>query len=113
MHGEGAAHGLCQRPPRARGTYVALALFHHRGQPRAGHSPLARLQAASSQRVTNLPHELVELTPFDTHLLPLLDGTHGQPSLIEELFALLQQGALNISEDDHPVADQGRARDIL
>lgn len=76
-------------------------------------SPLARLQAASSQRVTNLRHELVELTPFDTHLLPLLDGTHGRPALIEELFALLQQGALNISEDDHPITDPARARDIL
>ena len=63
--------------------------------------------------MTNLRHELVELTPFDTHLLPLLDGTHGRPSLIEELFALLQQGALNISEDDHPITDPARARDIL
>ena len=76
-------------------------------------SPLARLQAASSKRVTNLRHELVELTPFDVNLLPLLDGTHDRPALIEGLLALVQQGALNISEGDLPITDPPRARDIL
>jgi len=76
-------------------------------------SSLARLQTASGLQVTNLRHELVELTPFDSHPLPLLDGTHDRPALIEGLFALLEQGALHISQDDQPITHPPRARDIL
>ena len=76
-------------------------------------SPLARVQAARTHLVTNMRHEVVNLTPFDVQLLPLLDGTRDRPALIEGLLAVFQQGALNISEDDHPITDPARARDIL
>jgi hypothetical protein len=57
--------------------------------------------------------ELVNLTPFDSQLLPLLDGIRDRPALLEALFADFQQGTLKISQDDQPIADDSRAREIL
>ncbi|MDR3637289.1 MAG: class I SAM-dependent methyltransferase [Isosphaeraceae bacterium] len=42
---------------------------------RAEASPLARLQAAESDRVTNLRHQVMALTVEERRLLPMLDGT--------------------------------------
>jgi hypothetical protein len=76
-------------------------------------SPLARLQAESAAQATNLRHELVNLTPFDRHLLPHLDGTRDRPSLLAALLERFRQGQLQIEEDGRPVAEEGRAERIL
>src|SRR5262249_49893546 len=39
-------------------------------------SPLARYQAASGSRVTNLRHEVIDLSAEERQLLPLLNGGH-------------------------------------
>jgi methyltransferase-like protein/SAM-dependent methyltransferase len=76
-------------------------------------SPLARLQAHSTHRMSNLRHEVVSVTPFDRHLLPLLDGTRDREALVAALLSRFEQGALNISQDDQAVTDPERARAIL
>jgi methyltransferase-like protein/cyclopropane fatty-acyl-phospholipid synthase-like methyltransferase len=76
-------------------------------------SPLARLQAEDSQLVINLRHDGVGLTPFDRHLLPLLDGTRDRAALVTALLDKVQQGVLHISQDDTPITDPERAQAIL
>lgn len=44
-------------------------------------SPLARLQAVASDRVTNLCHEIVHLDPDSRQILRLLDGTRDHEAL--------------------------------
>ena len=50
--------------------------FVNKVSPRPTASPLARLQAASGNAVTNLRHESITLGEFERHLLLLLDGKH-------------------------------------
>jgi methyltransferase-like protein/cyclopropane fatty-acyl-phospholipid synthase-like methyltransferase len=76
-------------------------------------SPLARLQALEQSPITNLMHEIVPVTPFDRHLLPLLDGTRDRAALLDGLMTRFQQGLLNIVQEEQPVTDAGRAGEIL
>ena len=95
---------LSLRPPRFA-TQVSQ-------RPVAG--PLVRLQAETARPVTNLRHEVVNLTPFDRHLLPLLDGTRNRAALLEALLERHERGQLHIcQEDDQPITDPSRAREIL
>jgi methyltransferase-like protein len=48
-------------------------------------SPLARLQAHNSERVTNLRHYTVQLNALDRQVLQQLDGGHDRTSLVERL----------------------------
>jgi methyltransferase-like protein/protein-L-isoaspartate O-methyltransferase len=48
-------------------------------------SPLARLQAAASNRATNLRHQTVVLDDVSRKLLLHLDGRHDRPALLERL----------------------------
>jgi SAM-dependent methyltransferase len=60
-------------------------------KPRA--SRMARLQAQSRPRVTNLRHESVNLAdPFAHRLLPLLDGTHDRETLMKALGPQFDRG---------------------
>ncbi len=76
-------------------------------------SPLARLQAASGQPITSLRHRLVQVTPFDRHLLPYLDGTRDRAALLAGLLERFRNGQMQMEEDSQPVADAGRAAQIL
>jgi methyltransferase-like protein/SAM-dependent methyltransferase len=76
-------------------------------------SPLARLQAAGGNQVTSLRHRLVALTPFDRHLLPLLDGTRDRPALLRGLLDLFRRGDLRIAQEEQPLSDLERAAAIL
>ena len=88
--------------------------FSTRLSPRPLASPLARLQAETGRPVTNLRHEIVNLTPFDRHLLPLLDGTRDRPALLEALLERYHSGRLHVSQaDGQPIHESSRAREIL
>jgi methyltransferase-like protein/2-polyprenyl-3-methyl-5-hydroxy-6-metoxy-1,4-benzoquinol methylase len=76
-------------------------------------SRLARHQVLSTHHVTNLRHEVVNLSVVDGRLLRLLDGTREPPDLLEALVDDAQKGELNISEADQPVIDVDRTRGIL
>jgi methyltransferase-like protein len=76
-------------------------------------SPLARYQALQGAPITSLRHEMVPITPFDRHLLPLLDGTRDTDAMLDGLMARFREGLLNVARDDQPVSDPACARGIL
>jgi methyltransferase-like protein len=76
-------------------------------------SSLARIQAQAGGPITNLRHEIVSVSPFDRHLLQLLDGTRNRVALLEALIERFRRGDFKITQDEQPVTDEGRVRDIL
>ena len=81
--------------------------------PRPVASPLARLQAATGPRVTNLRHEIVNLDEFERPMMCMLDGTHDRAALVEGLAGLVAQRVLQIQEEGRPVKDAARVRRVL
>jgi methyltransferase-like protein len=94
---------LWLRPPRFAAEAGARPLA----------SSLARLQAASTNQVTNLRHEPVNLGPLDVRLLRLLDGTRERTELVEALLQGIHEGELSISQGGRPVSESAEAREIL
>jgi methyltransferase-like protein/SAM-dependent methyltransferase len=61
-------------------------------------SPLARLQAARSDEVTNLHQQRVTLNGISRVLLPLLDGSRDRDALVAVLVRLAAEGSLNVQQ---------------
>ncbi len=76
-------------------------------------SPLARYQAATCNRVTNLRNETVALDDLDRQVLLRLDGTRKPRDLLEMLVSLVEQGVLRVDEKDRPPPSPARVREIL
>jgi methyltransferase-like protein len=77
-------------------------------------SPVARLQAQSGPKVTNLRHERVELDELNRYLLVRLDGCHSRAALVDALEeGPVAEGLLVIHDDGQPVADAARMRELL
>ena len=77
-------------------------------------SSVARLQARSSDKVTNLRHERVSLDQLDRYLLSHLDGSHDLAALVETLVTgPVASGALAIRQDDQSTAKGTDIREIL
>jgi methyltransferase-like protein len=76
-------------------------------------SRLVRLQAAGANQVTSLRHERVNLTPLETRLLRLLDGTRERADLPEALLESFREGELGISQGGQPVTEPAEVRRIL
>jgi SAM-dependent methyltransferase/methyltransferase-like protein len=70
-------------------------------------SPLARYQANSAQRVTNLRQEVVELMDVDRQLVRHLDGSRDRAALEDLLAGLVAEGVLRLPPATAP--DQVRA----
>jgi len=79
--------------------------------PRA--NPVAMYQAKSSDRVTNLRHESVTLTPFERQVLPLLDGQRDRAALLDVLTGRTQTEQMPIVGDGRPVAHHESLRSML
>jgi methyltransferase-like protein len=76
-------------------------------------SPLARYQAASTNRVTNLRSETVALGDLDRKVLLLLDGTRRPCEIVDVLIGDVGQGTLHVEEKDQPAPSGDRLRGIL
>jgi methyltransferase-like protein len=76
-------------------------------------SPLARLQAEESGRVTNLRRRTVELDGLDRLVLGRLDGTRDRPALLETIRGLVASDELSISGEDGPIRDPAMIDEIL
>jgi methyltransferase-like protein/ubiquinone/menaquinone biosynthesis C-methylase UbiE len=59
-------------------------------------SPWARFQVARTARVTDLRHQLVELTEFDRLTLSLLDGQRDRAALLGTLTSFVERGQLSV-----------------
>ena len=77
-------------------------------------SPVARLQAQISDRVTNLYHQRVELDQFDRFLMGYLDGSYDRAALLEEILAgPVAQGVLTVKRTDEQVEDAQEVERLL
>jgi methyltransferase-like protein len=77
-------------------------------------SPVARFQVQQRyERVTNLRHERIDLDEISQQLLPHLDGSRDQASLLEMLDDLAGRGVMELREDDQPIDEPERRREIL
>ncbi|MGL4811021.1 MAG: methyltransferase regulatory domain-containing protein [Beijerinckiaceae bacterium] len=79
-------------------------------KPRA--SAVARLDAGRGEASTaSLRHERVALDPAARALLPLLDGQHERPALVQRLLSEAKSGRIGFNENGVPVTDAaGMAR---
>jgi hypothetical protein len=82
------------------------------GRPCA--SPLARLQVASSNVVTNLRHEQVSLDEVSRAWLLLLDGSRDAGAVIDLLSSLAEDGAMAVrTPEGTAVTDPAERRRML
>jgi methyltransferase-like protein len=69
-------------------------------------SAVARLQAESSEMVTNMLHVRVTLDGFERYLIRYLDGSRDRDALLDLLLAgPVAEGALRVQAGDEPVDD--------
>lgn len=77
-------------------------------------SPVARLQAQNSSRVTNLYHQRVELDRLDRFLLDKMDGDHDRAALLDLLLTgPVAQGALSVQREGERVGDAKEVERLL
>jgi len=76
-------------------------------------SPLARLQARASGKVTNLRHYIVNLNDLDRMVLSHLDGSRNVPRLVDTLEKAIDDGDLRLEKDGQASADGINVRGIL
>lgn len=77
-------------------------------------SPLARVQAQTSEMVTNLRHESVRLEDdLVKHLLLLLDGTRDREMLLNELRRLIDSGEIDVEIDNRGGDDSSQNPNAL
>lgn len=76
-------------------------------------SPAVRYQAARLGWVGNLRQEHLVTTPFDSKLLPLLDGTRDTEALCKDMMPHFQLKELVLNENNQTVEDMGRVEQIL
>lgn len=76
-------------------------------------SPLARLQAHNSARVTNLRHYTVELNTLDRQVLQHLDGSHDRNFLREALADTVASEVPASHADGQPLSDAQQERAVL
>jgi methyltransferase-like protein len=76
-------------------------------------SALARLQAVSTNRVTNQRHRLVQLDELDRVVLRHLDGNRDQAALLDALVGLALDRQLAVQQDGQVLDDPGQLREAL
>lgn len=61
----------------------------------------------------NVWHEPVRLTPTETHLLPLLDGTRDRAVLVEELLVLARKDVIRFERDGRLLLGADELREFI
>ncbi len=85
-------------------AWIVPPKFSDRVSERPVASPLARLQATASGRVTNLRHEPVTLEGFARHVITRLDGNHDRVELVHSIRQAMTTGELEVKHKDQRVA---------
>ncbi len=96
---------------------VALHIHRSSAQTVVSERPMAslvaRYQAKSADRVTNLWHETVVVSPGERHILPLLDGQHNRAALLDILVGMAESEQIKIAVEGQPVRDKEKLALIL
>jgi methyltransferase-like protein/2-polyprenyl-3-methyl-5-hydroxy-6-metoxy-1,4-benzoquinol methylase len=75
--------------------------------------PLARWQASHGQRLSSPRLEMLTADPFVARFVALCDGTRDRASLIEAMVEAHSNKQYQLNENNQPVTDAGRAKDII
>ena len=75
--------------------------------------PLARWQARSSLRVTNLQHEQITLSEFGRQALLRLDGERSRSAVVRELADLVLRGHLTLQQNGEKIVEPRRVELLL
>jgi len=82
-----------------------------------GERPLAsawtRNESITSNRVTNLRHERVDLDIYEIHLLRLLDGTRDLAAILADIKASVKAGEFVIREGEEPITNLQYQMDVV
>ncbi len=76
-------------------------------------SPLVMYQANHHLPITNQRHELVHLDAIGKQLILLLNGMKERKEILQKLIEQVQQGALIVHQNGHPLSDDEQIRNIL
>ncbi len=76
-------------------------------------SPIARYEARSSVKVTNLYHEIVNLDEMNAYLIQHLDGQHDKTRLVDKLMQLVDDGTVQIKPQSPPLTTTDQIRTFL
>ena len=76
-------------------------------------SPLARSQAQGGKVITNLNHEVVEISDLPRHVLQLLDGSRDRQSLLNAMVELLDRGEIVIPATTNASGEPTDVRMVL
>jgi methyltransferase-like protein len=74
---------------------------------------LARLQAESLPRVTNLRHEVIPVREFHREILKRLDGRHERGAVLDELVDLKLRGEFFVDRPDEMAGDRATATALI
>jgi len=69
-------------------------------------SKLAQVQAESNSWVTNLRHEITQVSDLDRRILRLLDGENNHDDLLAALLTLVESGEMVMQRDGQPVTGE-------
>jgi methyltransferase-like protein/2-polyprenyl-3-methyl-5-hydroxy-6-metoxy-1,4-benzoquinol methylase len=73
----------------------------------------ARHQAKSSNTVTNLRHETVQLSDLQRHVVQHLDGTNDQAAIEQVILKLAKDGKIMVNHEGKPVKDEEKLKQLL
>jgi SAM-dependent methyltransferase len=76
-------------------------------------SRVARAQAVSQKRVTNMDHRMIELETLGQRTLLLMDGSRTEAELLDDLIDAVVSGAIRIAKDARPVVEPEEIRPLL
>jgi methyltransferase-like protein/SAM-dependent methyltransferase len=76
-------------------------------------SRLARVQAREGDWLATRRHTVYKLDELDRRLVPLLDGSHDLPALLDEVAGQVAGGSLRMVHEGQPILDRARAREVL
>jgi methyltransferase-like protein/predicted O-methyltransferase YrrM len=123
------ALGTREKDARTLGANLLQAFIHsrhlaelHTYDPgmvsQAGERPLAlalaRHQSAHAEKVANLYHERVQLSPLARAVLPLLDGRHDRVAIVDALMnGPIAAGRLQLKDKDGNVVDTDAQRKAI
>lgn len=80
-------------------------------EPTRRMAELTRVDADAS--TFNLWHEALLLSPVDSHLLPLLDGTRDRDALVEALLALAREDLIQFERNGERLSGEAELRDAV
>jgi methyltransferase-like protein/2-polyprenyl-3-methyl-5-hydroxy-6-metoxy-1,4-benzoquinol methylase len=81
--------------------------------PQPAATPLARYQALNSRLVTGRAHTPVRLEIVARYVLAACDGTRDLDGVVRSLVEAARAGKLRVAENDKPVEEEARLREVL